>query len=546
MRGFFRRLTNTAFTTTAGLSVLLMAAALVIILGPILWQGASAVVFRGTVEYRKMQLNRFGRGNSRAVEEEMRRVEAARQSVYDILDRFARGIDVEPLADRAKGICRDLRDQLWNRVAEGRLAKDESRRLRRESRRLRDLLLAAFASTDGDEALRKLSQVAGAPSRAELAGTVAEELFGLAEQYARTVRTVDLGRRKKYAEKLGTVTELLRKLLGPRSGEKTLGLAQFTYGATRWDQAQRILHDLTYEEQYVPAGEGKPLKKTLVPRAKLFEGTELAKIFPMIETHLEEMLHPRWTFYWQYFIDDSPPGQFVGGIGPEILGTVLLTALAMVFAVPVGIITAAYLVECTRDNLFIRTIRTCINTLAGVPSIVFGLFGLAFFVMWFQGDLLGVKGHKSILAGSLTLAVLVLPIVIRATEEAIRAVPPSYREASLALGAGKFRTFVTVTLPAALPGVLTGVILSMSRAAGETAPILFTAAVAVGPVARSILEPTRALSYSSFVYATSDTVAMEAPHNQYGMIMSLVLIVLALNTTAILLRSRMSKKLRGG
>jgi phosphate transport system permease protein len=208
------------------------------------------------------------------------------------------------------------------------------------------------------------------------------------------------------------------------------------------------------------------------------------------------------------------------------------------------VISAAFLVECASDNLLVRSIRTCINTLAGVPSIVFGLFGLAFFVLWLQ-PALGLANKSTILAGSLTLGVLVLPVVIRASEEAIRAVPVSYKEASLSLGASEFRTFVTVTLPSALPGIMTGLILSMSRAAGETAPLLFTAAVAVGPSPKSLVEPTRTLSYGTHDIATGDVIGALVPHNQYGMVMTLILLVLALNIGAIVIRSRVSRKLRG-
>jgi phosphate transport system permease protein len=186
----------------------------------------------------------------------------------------------------------------------------------------------------------------------------------------------------------------------------------------------------------------------------------------------------------------------------------------------------------------------CVNTLAGVPSIVFGLFGLAFFVIYLLPKL-GLRQGSSILAGALTLALLVLPVIIRASEEAIRIVPRAYREASLALGASRFRCFVTVTLPAAMPGILTGLILSLSRAAGETAPILFTAGVAMGPIPTSLSQPTRTLSYSSYDMAVGDKMAMLAPHNQFGMVMTLVAIVLLLNIAAIVLRGRMSRKLRG-
>jgi phosphate transport system permease protein len=208
------------------------------------------------------------------------------------------------------------------------------------------------------------------------------------------------------------------------------------------------------------------------------------------------------------------------------------------------VISAAYLVEQAGDNWAVRTIRMCINTLAGVPSIVFGLFGLAFFVLTLL-PALGLESKACVLAASLTLAVLTLPVMIRSSEEAIRAVPQTYKEGALALGASPFRTFVTVTLPAALPGILTGVILSLSRIAGETAPVLFTGAVAMGRVPHSVLEPTRTLSYGSYDMAVGDRIAMMFPHNQYGMVVTLVGLILCLNALAIVLRMRMFKRLKG-
>jgi phosphate transport system permease protein len=256
------------------------------------------------------------------------------------------------------------------------------------------------------------------------------------------------------------------------------------------------------------------------------------------------MLEPRRTFYWRYFFDDSTPGHYFGGIGPEILGTLFLTLLSMIFVVPFGVISAAYLTECTREGPTIRIIRMCINTLAGVPSIVFGLFGLAFFVLFFL-PLFGAPSKPCILAGSMTLAVLTLPVMIRSSEEAIRTVPQTYKEASLALGASKFRTFVSVILPAALPGILTGVILSLSRVAGETAPILFTAGIAVGPVPKSIFQTTRTLSYGSWDMAVADKLSAQVPHQQYGMVVTLILLILCLNAVAIVLRWRVFKRLKG-
>jgi phosphate transport system permease protein len=160
-----------------------------------------------------------------------------------------------------------------------------------------------------------------------------------------------------------------------------------------------------------------------------------------------------------------------------------------------------------------------------------------------------MKPGSSSLAGGLTLGLLVLPVIIRASEEAIRTVPRAYKEAALALGASRLRCFLTVTLPASLPGVLTGTILAVSRAAGETAPLLFTAAVAVGGTAwppwEAVTRPTCTLSYASYHMAVGDRLASQVPHNQYGMVMTLIGVVLALNIVAIYIRSRVARQLRG-
>jgi phosphate transport system permease protein len=208
-----------------------------------------------------------------------------------------------------------------------------------------------------------------------------------------------------------------------------------------------------------------------------------------------------------------------------------------------GVISAIYLVEYAGEGRLVSTLRTFISTLAGVPSIVFGLFGLAFFI-----NTMGVSHSKSVLAGSLTLGLLVLPVVIRSSEEAIRAVPRTYKEAALSLGASRWRTVLTVLLPAALPGILTGIVISMGRAAGETAPIIFTAAVSVGrPVtlAQTLTHPTPALPWNIYNLCTEHEAVDEIRHVQFGMVLTLVAIVLTLNVVAVVLRARISRKLRG-
>jgi phosphate transport system permease protein len=260
------------------------------------------------------------------------------------------------------------------------------------------------------------------------------------------------------------------------------------------------------------------------------------------------MLRPRWTFYGRFLTDSSIDSHFFGGIWPEVLGTLYLTLGALLFALPMGIISAIYLVEYAGESRWISLLRTFVSTLAGVPSIVFGLFGLAFFI-----NGLHVTHGKSLLAGSLTLALLVLPTVIRASEEAIRAVPQTYKEAALSLGAGKWRAIASVVLPASLPGILTGVVISMGRAAGETAPIIFTAAVSVGKAVdfgrlqfwKALAEPTPALPWNIYNLATEHEAVDEIRHVQFGMVFTLVLLVLLLNIAAIALRARIAKRLKG-
>ncbi len=239
-----------------------------------------------------------------------------------------------------------------------------------------------------------------------------------------------------------------------------------------------------------------------------------------------------WTFLSQPPIDSMTKG----GILPCIVGTLCLSIGAIIVALPIGVASAIYLNEYARQGRMVRVIRLGINNLAGVPSVVFGLFGLAFFVVYLE---MGV----SILAGSLTLGAMTLPVIIGSTEEALRAVPDTYREASLGLGATKWQTIYRVVLPAALPGVLTGTILGISRAAGETAPIMFTAAVFYTPsLPTSIFDEIMALPYHIYVLATAGTDIEATRPLQYGTALVLIVLVLGLNLIAIIYRSRLRKK----
>jgi len=240
-----------------------------------------------------------------------------------------------------------------------------------------------------------------------------------------------------------------------------------------------------------------------------------------------------WTFLTR------PPLESMtqGGILPCIVGTLCLSLGAIVAALPIGIASAIYLSEYARPGRVLRVIRLGINNLAGVPSVVFGLFGLAFFVVW-------LKFGVSILAGALTLAALTLPVIIGATEEALKAVPDTYREASLALGATKFQTILRVVLPTAMPGILTSAILGISRAAGETAPIMFTAAVFFTPdLPASIFDEIMALPYHIYVLATAGTEIEATRHLQYGTALVLIVLVLGMNLIAIIYRARLRRRM---
>ncbi len=540
MRPGIRIAIDKIFTVVAGASVVCLCLVLVAVLGPMLWRGGSAVVFKGTVEFRQMQLVLFGRGDEDKIVAESKQAQIARAKIYSTIERFKGGIDSGNLIEKARQIYR----QFGNDLRQTNMSAEDVAELRSVTRQIRDRLESAFASSNTAEVNESLAYVLNFKDDPRFKNTSAAGLIGLAEQYSKDIQGINLAERQRYYQEIRQVEDILVELLGPAPGAATPALMMNRFGATRWDLAQKLLGRLLWYEEWIKQGPEQPMIRRLTPRSQRFAGTEIEGLFTYIQQNLPEMLRPRPTFYWQYFIDDSTPGHYFGGVGPEILGTLLLTVLAMLFVVPFGVISAAYLVECASDNFVMRIIRMSINTLAGVPSIIFGLFGLAFFVLFFL-PIFGAPSKGCILAASMTLAVLTLPVMIRASEEAIRAVPQTYKEASLALGASRFHTFVKVTLPAALPGILTGVILSLSRVAGETAPVLFTGAVALGPVPKSIFDPTRTLSYGSYDMAVGDKLAAMVPHNQFGMVVTLVLLILCLNTVAIILRSRVFKKLAG-
>ena len=241
---------------------------------------------------------------------------------------------------------------------------------------------------------------------------------------------------------------------------------------------------------------------------------------------------------WDFITLPPADSMTQGGIMPAILGTLYLTIGAIAVALPLGVVSAIYLTEYAKQGKFIRLIRTGVNCLAGVPSVVFGLFGLGFFVVYLHFG-------SCILSGAMTLAALILPTIIGASEEALKAVPQMFREASLALGASKWQTIYKIILPTALPGILTGSILGVGRAAGETAPIMFTAAAFfTAKLPGSIFDEVMALPYHIYVLATAGTHIEQTRPIQYGTVLVLVGLVLGVDLIAIIVRGYMRKKKR--
>jgi phosphate transport system permease protein len=233
---------------------------------------------------------------------------------------------------------------------------------------------------------------------------------------------------------------------------------------------------------------------------------------------------------WEFITGFPKDGMRAGGIYPAILGTIYLTIGTAIFSLPPGIAAAIYLAEYAPDNRWTRTIRVAMVNLAGIPSVVYGLFGLGLFVIF-------LRFGTSILAASLTLSIMTLPVIISTTEEALRSVPHDFRVISISLGATRWQTIWRIILPQSMAGILTGVILGLERAAGETAPILFTGAAFFLPqLPGSPLDPTMALPYHLFVISTQ--VPGMPVQIQYGTVLVLLVFVIAMNSVATIIRSR--------
>ena len=257
-------------------------------------------------------------------------------------------------------------------------------------------------------------------------------------------------------------------------------------------------------------------------------------VVPIVAVVIYILVQGAPAISWEFLTAMPRSGMREGGILPAIIGTFYLTIGTAIFSVPLGIAAAVYLSEYAADNRWTRLIRLAIINLAGIPSVVYGLFGLGLFVLF-------LNFGTSILAASLTLSIMTLPVIISTAEEALRAVPQGFRTVSFSLGATRWQTIRRIVLPQALPGILTGVILGLERAAGETAPILFTGAAFFLPrLPGSVFDATMALPYHLFVISTQ---VPEMPIQiQYGTALVLLVFVLGMNIIATVIRSRARAK----
>ncbi len=260
----------------------------------------------------------------------------------------------------------------------------------------------------------------------------------------------------------------------------------------------------------------------------------IATVLPIIAVVIYVIYLGAPAMSWEFIFSMPTDGMKAGGIWPAVVGTFYLTIGTAIFSVPLGVAASIYLSEYAKDNKVTQTIRLAIINLAGIPSVVYGLFGLGLFVVF-------LNFGTSILSASLTLAIMTLPVIISTTEEALRAVPQSFRVVSYSLGGTKWQTIRRVVLPQAIPGILTGVVLGLERAAGETAPILFTGAAFFLPLLpNSPLDATMALPYHLFVISTQ--VPGMPIKIQYGTVLVLLIFVLVMNIIVTILRSRARAK----
>lgn len=567
MKTSTRKILDKSFSALALSSMAIMCAAAVAFLAPIIINGSGAVWFKATVEHFKFLREVLDRGSAQELVAMTEKSDAAREKLYSLMRAYESPADFKKISGAIASARRAAFAEAAKKSAEFVKILDENKgaasapvikkfgegifadysglvsgAAKRSSSPAMDEFLAGEkeALQDGARAvledfakIRKLSVLEKGRVRRELPAAALENLGAASEKVSED--------NAAYA----AFKEGVWELLGPmtQADKEAAKMMRRKFGQTRMDVARKVLGESVLRIRVNSTDSSGRQTSESVLVAERFKGTPLAEMAKCAEENFTAMMQPRNTFYWGFLFDSPYDSNIFGGIFPMILGTFYLTVGAMIFAAPLGIVAAIYFSEYAKNGRVVNFLRMCVGTLAGVPSIVFGLFGLAFLI-----NTVKVSESKSVLAGSITLALLILPTIIRSCEEALKTVPNSYREAALGLGAGKWRAICTVILPAALPGMLTGIIISMGRAAGETAPIIFTAATSTGAavaLADVFTEATPALPWNIYNICSEHEMAGKIEHVQYGMALTLIAIVLLLNSVAIVLRDRLQKKLRG-
>lgn len=566
MKTAYRKILDKSFTYVAYASLAVIALAILTFLAPIVYRGVGAVIFNATVEHEKFLIENLGRSPTKSDEERIKLSNEARAPLYEMMGKYESPSDTafdakintafdaafesmkkhsqELLsslelkgAERGKRIAQ-ISEKIWaDYIGEVDKASSDAKKdgtsfalikvLKGQDERLADAVRREVAYLNS---IKKLNFMQKSLIRRNASA-------GIKKHIDAVVSELD---EQNAAYK--TFKEGILKLLGQPDikSKDAVNLLRQKYGQTRMDMARSALEDsvLTISVKAKDSGGAEYIKR--VKTAEFFKGTKVGEMAEYIEENFDAMLQPHMTAYWGFFFDEPFDSNIFGGIWPMILGTFYLTLGSMIIAAPLGIAASIYFSEYSKGGKSVELLRICVGTLAGVPSIVFGLFGLAFLI-----NTVKISEGKSVLAGCVTLALLILPTIIRSCEESLKAVPNSYREAALSLGANKWKAIRTVILPAALPSMLTGIIISMGRAAGETAPIIFTAATSTGAalaISEIFTQPTPALPWNIYNICSEHEMAERVSHVQYGMVLTLIGIVLLLNAIAIVIRARLQNR----
>lgn len=566
MKTAYRKILDKSFTYVAYASLAVIALAILTFLAPILYRGVGAVIFNATVEHEKFLIENLGRSPTKSDEERIKLSNEARAPLYEMMGKYESPSDTA--FDAKINTAFDAAFESMKKHSQELLSSLELKGAERGKRiaQISEKIWADYigeidkASSDAKKdgtSFALIKVLKGQDER--LADAVRREVAYLNSIKKLNFMQKSLIRRnasagiKKHIDAVvseldeqnaayKTFKEGIVKLLGQPDikSKDAVNLLRQKYGQTRMDMARSALEDsvLTISVKAKDSGGAEYIKR--VKTAEFFKGTKVGEMAEYIEENFDAMLQPHMTAYWGFFFDEPFDSNIFGGIWPMILGTFYLTLGSMIIAAPLGIAASIYFSEYAKGGKSVELLRICVGTLAGVPSIVFGLFGLAFLI-----NTVKISEGKSVLAGCITLALLILPTIIRSCEESLKAVPNSYREAALSLGANKWKAIRTVILPAALPSMLTGIIISMGRAAGETAPIIFTAATSTGAalaISEIFTQPTPALPWNIYNICSEHEMAERVSHVQYGMVLTLIGIVLLLNAIAIVIRARLQNR----